>query len=239
MKKFYPVIHVHNLEQVESNIGICKAAGADGIFLINHGRMGSEVFLELVEEVVKDHQRKRDIVVARPTFDVGVNFLGCANLRAMMLAGSTGCSMLWSDNANTDEFSLDPCRQVLKHQRFLADNLQTVPRFFGGVQFKYQPKPGWDIGTSIDRSLPFVDVPTVSGRGTGQAADVDFIRRAHAATQKGLAIASGVDIDNVGSYLPFIDNFLVATSIIDRSSKCELFDASKVNALAERIRKGQ
>jgi predicted TIM-barrel enzyme len=49
-----------------------------------------------------------------------------------------------------------------------------------------------------------------------------------------LAIASGISIENAEVYLPYIDHFLVASSILDKNDE-KLFDEEKLKMLCERI----
>lgn len=58
-------------------------------------------------------------------------------------------------------------------------------------------------------------IPTTTGAGTGIPANVPALARLHKAIggRKPMAIASGVDAQNVYAYLPYIDYFFVATGI--------------------------
>ena len=77
---------------------------------------------------------------------------------------------------------------------------------------------------------------TTSGSGTGQAAELEKIRRMKAALGEApLAIASGITPENVADFLPHTDCFLVATGI---SRSFTELDADKTHALIERVRRG-
>src|SRR5215469_16423548 len=60
-----PVVHVDSLQQAQRNVRIAREAGADGVFLINHG-MADEVLLD-IHTAVADRQTG---------WWVGVNCLG-------------------------------------------------------------------------------------------------------------------------------------------------------------------
>lgn len=215
MKQFYPVIHVRNSYQTEVNACMAKEEGADGVFLVDHY---GEVHSSLVEHIVKNYQDA--------TFKVGVNYLGhhVDNVLHLHKASELGCKMFWVDNSGTDEDNLD------KLDEFIKADIE----IYGGVHFKYQPKSKYTIEESIQRATPYIDYITLSGAKTGKAADIDFIKRAFEASKiLRLAIASGITLKNVDDYLPFIDAFLVATSIIHTNDN---FDKKKLIKLCQKIK---
>jgi predicted TIM-barrel enzyme len=221
--KFLAVIHVHDIEQVIFNINVARNLNADGVFLIDH--FNSNSFNKIIEKFVNEYQT--------PEFSVGVNFLGKNNIEALKLSAQLKCRMLWVDNANVDV----PGQAEALAFKEAQSKLENPPVLFGGVQFKYQNDRGKsNIMQSIINTENLVDIPTLSGDGTGKAADVLFIKQAHSASLGcSLAIASGVSVDNIELFLPYIDYYLVASSIIDKKSKNELFDENKLNELSSRI----
>jgi predicted TIM-barrel enzyme len=81
-----------------------------------------------------------------------------------------------------------------------------------------------------------MDVVTTSGKGTGWAADIKKIQKMKQAMGDfPLAIASGVTPENVTTYLPVADCFLVATGI---SRNFYEFDLAKTRQLINVVRKG-
>lgn len=58
-------------------------------------------------------------------------------------------------------------------------------------------------------------IPTTTGLGTGIPADLSSINRLYKMIdgRKKMAIASGITIENVSSYLPYIDYFFVGTGV--------------------------
>lgn len=231
MKKFYPVVHIRSLPQTLANVELAKNAGADGVFLIDH--FGHPP-LFLIDRVVSDFQDEK--------FSIGINYLGSDNFTALRDAFNVGCKMLWSDNAGMDE---DDYRE--SGLKLLNLQEETGLDFFGGVHFKYQQKPLKSIEESLHRAFDYVRYPTLSGVATGVAADINFIRMASHTWKKeqsndsdpytiGLAIASGISNDNVEMYLPYIDVFLVASSIIDPHLADERFDQLKLEQLCKKIK---
>lgn len=232
-KKFYPVVHIINSKQTLANVRLAKDVGADGTFLINHHGHPPEF---LVAEVISLFQDD--------SFSVGINYLmrSSANVWTFNDAKQIGCRMLWADDAGTDS---NPYQAYGNHILDLQE--KSGIEFFGGVHFKYQQKPNRTLSESLNRAFPYVRYPTLSGRGTGIAAEIELMREAALAWQDeqesdsdshtaGLAIASGISIENVENYLPYIDAFLVASSIIDPNRPNEYFDPIKINQLCKKIK---
>lgn len=211
-----PVIHVDSLAQAHRNAGIARDAGADGVFLINHG-MADEALLDIHEAVADAHHG----------WWVGVNCLGLSAEQAFKSASPKVCGV-WADNAKIEEGeqSQPYAERVLAAQRVQAPNCL----YFGGVAFKYQ-RPVEDLEVACRVAARYMDVVTTSGPGTGHAAEIKKIARMKRALgETPLAIASGITPENVGGYLPHADCFLVATGI---SCSFSELDPARVLALIQ------
>lgn len=214
-----PVIHVSSTEQALRNTVIAREAGADGVFLINHGA-ADRPLLDIHESVATAH----------PGWWVGVNILGLYPDEAFA-AVSPKVAGLWADNAGIEE--------GLEEQPY-AEKVATVQRakaegclYFGGVAFKYQRQVD-DLETACRGASRYMDVVTTSGPGTGKAADTQKISRMkNALGDTPLAIASGITPDNVVDYLPHADSFLVATGISRSFTELE---PKLVRSLIEKVR---
>ena len=112
------------------------------------------------------------------------------------------------------------------------DNIHPI-KLFGSVAFKTQreePNPPLAALKAIELGW----IPTTSGIGTGVAADLDkIIKMKEMIGDSPLAIASGITPENVNSYLPYIDYFLVATGI---SKDFYNFDENKLKDLNNKIK---
>jgi predicted TIM-barrel enzyme len=213
------VIHVESAEQARRNTAIAVRAGADGVFLINHGIRWDEL-LAIHERVAEEF----------PDLWIGVNLLDLAPDEVFVRIGNR-VSGVWVDNACIDE----------RHDaQPNADAIRTAQRksgwtglYFGGVAFKYQRHVD-DLAAACRIASRYMDVVTTSGPGTGRAAAVEKIAAMKAALgEHPLAIASGITPDNVGDYLPFADCFLVATGI---SKSFDELDEDLVKALVAKVR---
>ena len=110
-------------------------------------------------------------------------------------------------------------------------------------------------GTSL-RGVPFAveiedvitrgkaDAILVTGSSTGSPADLDEIRAARAAVESiaertgmraGLVVASGVSAENIAFYAPFVDGFIVGTSIKKEGMTNASVDRGRVRLLLQRL----
>lgn len=214
-----PVVHVTELEQALRNAQIARDAGADGVFLINHGMTD--------DELLWIHAQ---VVTVFPEWWVGVNCLG---LSPQEVFTHVACKVagVWVDNAliHEDQASQPAAEQVMAvQQQYKWQGL-----YFGGVAFKYQ-RPVADLARAAKIAARYMDVVTTSGPGTGRAASPEKIRiMKEALGEAPLAIASGITPENVIDYLPWADCFLVATGI---SRTFEELAPERVQELVDRIR---
>lgn len=214
-----PVVHVESLKQAKRNARAARDAGADGIFLINHG-MVDKALLDIHAAVTE----------ALPDFWIGVNCLGLSP-HQVFLAVSPSVGGVWVDNPGIDEDRDDQPYA----ERVVALRQSHAPAclYFGGVAFKYQ-RPVEDLEAACRVAAKYMDVVTTSGPGTGHAADIEKIRRMKVALgETPLAIASGITPENVREYLPYADSLLVATGISRNDTE---LDPGLTRCLVERVR---
>ena len=203
-KRFFPVVHISTEEQTLRNVEIANKAGADGVFLINHGNVQTD----LMEVITKVHQEFPDVWL-------GVNRLGTATEDAFNVLPPY-IKGVWADNAHIHsgpggELSLDTAEDIDTNKRRAKFN----GLYFGGFAFKYTQQPD-NLEDAAKWATWYIDVITTSGAGTGHAADIEKVKAIHEAVEgHPLAIASGITPDNVEEFLPYIDDFLVATGISD------------------------
>jgi len=215
-KVFLPVIHVmpRRLGAAISSINTVIAAGADGVWLIDHETASDDAPVKLARFFRR---------TGPPGFWVGVNTLCCsaADAAAQLCAagdvdGRAIFDGLWSDDCG-------------------EERIDTRLMHFGGVAFKYQREvPPSGYAAAIEAALAVgVDVVTTSGPETGVAASIDKLRAFREVLgDRPLAVASGVSIDNVRAQLPFVDAFLVASSI---EHEWGVINYDKARALADAI----
>lgn len=217
-----PVIHVVNTEQAIENVLLAQQCQTDGVFLINHDLSW--------EKLLAVHA---SCVAAIPGFWIGVN---CLDLEPYQVFKEIDAHVagVWTDNAMIEESCIHQSKAVKVLQAIEESGWRGL--YFGGVAFKYQ-RVVEDVQTAARVAVPFVDVVTTSGPGTGISADPDKIRSMRSGVGSApLAIASGVTPENVSGYLPFADCFLVATGICQT---IEVLDEDLTNELVSRVRNYQ
>lgn len=223
----FVVVHVTSVDQAHRNLDIALRGGADGMFLIQHG--GDET-LPLFD-IQESYLACFDEYESKPW--IGVNKLQFNPLDAFLTYSGLQTNGVWCD----DSFPTDTYFTL---RTWLARQLQAggTPLYFGGVAFKYRGEvPASRLGIVTCRAAETVDVVTTSGEQTGTPPSVEKILTMRAALGGNvpLAIASGISAENVKDYLPYVDAFLVASSI---SQKFDELDLDAVRRLADVIHAG-
>lgn len=194
-----PVIHCKNIMQTFPNVDMCVQHNTKGVFLINHG-ISSKSMGEIYKE----------IRLIFPELWIGINFLGLETKDMFFYAKDLGdINGIWADCSEIDdtkEIQIDADK--INKERSDWNGL-----YFGGVDFKYQ-LPVNDITKTTKIAKDFMDVITTSGVGTGYAPEVDKIKTMKkVAGDIPLAIASGINADNIHLFWDYADCFLVSTGI--------------------------
>jgi phosphoribosylanthranilate isomerase len=199
-----PVIHMINQNQVLTNVKTCVESGVSKVFIINHQSPSSEL--------IKCASYIKGLY---PDLWVGVNMLDVHVNDAILY--DFDFDGLWCDQTLSVNDS--------KTRKFRG-------MLFTGLAFKYQPQPS-DIETACKEAIDATVIPTTSGAGTGKEANLSKILtiRRHL-SEHPMAIASGVNADNIVSYKGVINYLLVASSI---TSKSEIIDKDKLKELLEKI----
>jgi predicted TIM-barrel enzyme len=216
--KFTAVLHLKNDELAVEQAKVAMTNGADGLFLIDHGRTSKRLLLS--------YQKVR---AALPNAWIGINFLDASPAEAVSLIPGDA-QALWIDDGGIDEANKDqPLAQELYRK---LCQLRPGVLLFGGVAFKYQG-PVASPARAASLAVSCMDVVTTSGAGTGEAPDIDKIKAMKKAigTHK-LAVASGLSAENAKEFAPYVDCFMVATSISDTF---HTLDPRKVAALADAL----
>jgi predicted TIM-barrel enzyme len=200
MKRFFPVIHIDDIEQAQRQVGIAVDCKADGVWLISH-TMNHTLTMAVFEQV-----RSRD-----KHLWIGINLLGSTPYAAMnAVTMPESLNGLWCDVAGIDDHGVS---QGAKDTWDLKNERGWTGEYFGSVAFKAGPDVK-DAPRVARMATPYMDVVTTSGTATGVAAPVEKLRDMKDAIGKfRLAVASGITPDNVREYLPYVDDYFVATGI--------------------------
>ena len=217
-----PVVHPISREAALEAIRVARTCGVKGVFLIDQGMSEREV-LRLAREVRDQY----------PSLWIGLNLLSRTAAKTLTTTYNRGWRVdgIWSDWAGIEENrvvgSSHPVAEAFLNARRAArwDGL-----YFGGVAFKYQREVApSDLGVAAEMSVPYMDVLCTSGPGTGHPADIEKVRALRAGLgDHAMALASGVTPENVRSYMPYVQAFLVGTGI---EQQLGVFDPAKIEAL--------
>jgi hypothetical protein len=200
-----PVIHMVNEKQVFINLDTCFKYNIKKVFLINH-RVTVKALLNCAELVRKAH----------PKLWLGLNMLGQHPLTS--IGQDLDYDGMWVDETITSGIS-EECREFRG-------------MLFTGLAFKYQPQPKYLKEACQDARFAS-DVATTSGAGTGQAANLEKIKliREYLGNHP-MAIASGINADNVKDYKGLANYLLVASSF---TSHDEYIIPEKLMAILEQL----
>lgn len=198
-KVLLPVIHVKTEGQMLRNAKITYDLGCDGVFLINHGISYKEM-LAYYYSLLKQY----------PDWWIGVNCLDLYPASVFESIPRT-VSGVWVDNAMIEENSEEQKYAEIIQRSKEHSGWQGL--YFGGVAFKYQ-RAVEELSKAARIAAQYMDVVTTSGPATGEAAErKKIIEMKEAIGDTPLAIASGVNPQNIETYLDYADCFLVATGI--------------------------
>lgn len=205
----YVVVHPASPDSILKAVAVASEAGADGAFLINQG-MGEDELRQV---------RKRLQVPAG--FRMGLNLLGSSLADMLLRTYLDQYDMLWSDSPRLRDL-------IWSRTEAYAGEL------FGSVAFKGQaPVSDEELPAVAAYAATKVQWVTTSGPCTGRPPRPEKI----AALRKvlppeRLALASGVSIENIHTYLPDVGAYLVASSL---ESEWGVLDPAEVRELAQVI----
>jgi predicted TIM-barrel enzyme len=216
---FIAVVHVEDETTMLRNVAVAQKQGADGVFLISHARVQWPQLLSLY------HAARARF----PSYWMGVNMLDLRAREAVALHRYTGDGV-WADDAGVySNADTTEARRVARSRA--SGGWKGI--YFGGVAFKHQRQVA-DFAEAACAAIPYVDVVTTSGSATGTAPDPHKIQcMKEAIGRHPLAIASGMTPDNVATFMPWADCFLVATGI---SSSFTELNPRLVRAFSEAVR---
>ena len=201
MSLVYPVIHNKNQELTIQQANLAYQAGADGIFLISHCGKDNEILI--TASLLREN--------FTPKFNIGVNLLSTNTVTALELVKQSKLDMLWGDVCGVSSRGLNEMGESLSSN--LDTRLKYSPmQLFASVAFKYQPIDPDPVRAGRN-ALEAGFIPTTSGSATGEAPTVDKIRDMSEGTHGLLAVASGMTVDNINLYKPYLSHILVSTGV--------------------------
>lgn len=226
--RVYPVVHINTPDVAFEQGAAALEAGADGVYLIDHLSANPEGTFSTFNRLVQE----------RPEAFVGMNLLGYEPsfaLHAMRRAVASSKLSREPDALWTDDILEGRAASRTGEAKRYRDRYEMKTRILGGVAFKYTstytdvPKTAARLASFLE---PYVDTVTTSGHGTGKAPSYEKISAMKAVIKGDLAVASGIDVENISRYHGTVDEILAASSI-ETESYSGIFDQSKLHDLIE------
>lgn len=208
----HPVIHLRSPDQAITEGEKALDYGADGVFLIDH-RVDYDT-----NQLIDAFNGLRE---SRPKSFIGVNLLQLSAVRALEYLEDSHKekrlsqlpNALWADDI--DGLSKEEYKSVEEMKMAIGKSASNV-LLLGGIAFKYSGSYTEDPNEAagqVERLQPFVDVVTTSGRATGEPPTVAKIHAMKQVAEKPIAVASGLNANNLKYFAGLVDMVLVASSI--------------------------
>lgn len=206
--KVFPVIHVTSREQALYDVTIVDRHPVNGVFLIDHDANDRRLIGCI-----------RAVRSAFPDQFIGVNLIGRSygqtlGILCRAFKKHIPVDAIWTDNSG---LHIEKDAVGLR----LIDSANRTPGWegihFGGVAYgRQQHVPLEQLPTLGALARAHIDIPTTSGPGPGQEADIERLR----ALRQGLgdhpfALVGGVTPYNIRRYIGIVDHILVSTGILD------------------------
>lgn len=193
--KVYPVIHYFDDNTTIQEAKIAKEYGADGVFLISH--IGNDENLIYLAKKIKNDLN----------FRTGLNLLTFEQLHTANIVRANNIDMVWFDNCGVSSEGLNTLGQELSEFSIKNPNIE----IYGSIAFKYQKhEPNPSLTAKIAYNAGFI--PTTSGLATGKAPDINKMSSMFSENNI-LAVASGMNNDNISIFKNYLTHILVSTGI--------------------------
>ncbi len=212
-----PVVHILNKAQALAEASLIFSSGCDGLWLINHH--GDDHLTLSLAKTLKE---------AHPNRLIGVNLLSMDAETALKSCLALNIKNLWLDRAGIHSTYKDDELIRKLSQAHLDEGIN----IFAGTAFKYQ-RPDNNPAAAAQIASSNNLIATTSGVGTGHAADLDKIKTMSVAVNGELAVASGLTVENIATYAPYVKYALVATGV---SRDEHHLEPEKLNAFVEQVR---
>ena len=159
----------------------------------------------------------REVKKAHPRLPLGIQILAGANREALSAALAAGADFIRAEafvfGHVADEGYMDSCAgALLRHRQAIGAEHVAI---FTDIKKKHSAHAitaDVDIVQTAHAAEFFLsDGLILTGAATGEAASVDELRAVYAATKLPVLVGSGITAENLKSYLPIADAFIVGS----------------------------
>jgi membrane complex biogenesis BtpA family protein len=206
------------LDHAQRDADALLEGGADGLIVENMWDLPYYVATDVeIEAVVAQGVAARKIKEMAGV-PVGVNVIHNGWQAELSIAVAAGldfmrvCILTGARLWDTGDFDGGCAAELLRRRKALgAEHI----KLFADVDKKHSvPFPGIDLETHIEWTEFYrPDALIVSGRMTGDAPDVEKVRRAKEAATRPILMGSGTTAANIGAFLQYADGAIVGTSL--------------------------
>lgn len=189
------------------NVEASLEGGADAVILINEWCTYQEL-----ESTIRETKKEF------PKLKLGVNYLGDEKDEpygfqgSFQLAKEYDLDIVWTDFSGVDEINEKPLVNLHEIERYRYEKAF----YCSGVHMKYSTlkNPQKSIVKSSMQAMGWVDGIILTGEKTGVAVNTDKVKSVFPELNGyPLGVASGVNAQNVEQILPYMDFFIVSSSL--------------------------
>lgn len=183
----------------------------------------------------------REVKHAVPALPLGIQILAGANVEALSVALGAGADFIRAEafvfGHVADEGYMDSCAGVLlRHRKAIGAEHIAV---FTDIKKKHSAHAitaDVDIVQTAHAAEYFLsDGLILTGAATGEAASAEELRAVHAATKLPVLVGSGITAENLGTYLPLADAFIVGSSFKKDGYWANPLDPDRIRRLLDRM----
>ena len=183
----------------------------------------------------------RAVKQAHPQLPLGIQILAGANREALSAALAAGADFIRAEafvfGHVADEGYMDSCAgALLRHRKAIGAEHIAI---FTDIKKKHSAHAvtaDVDIVQTAHAAEYFLsDGLILTGAATGEAASADELRAVHAATRLPVLVGSGITADNLKTYLPLADAFIVGSHFKRDGHWANPLDPARVRRLLDAL----
>lgn len=183
----------------------------------------------------------REVKRAHPTLPLGLQILAGANNEALSAALAAGADFIRAEafvfGHVADEGYMDSCAgTLLRHRKAIGAEHIAI---FTDIKKKHSAHAltaDVDIVQTAHAAEYFLsDGLILTGAATGEAASADELRAVYAATQLPVLVGSGITADNLKTYLPLADAFIVGSHFKQDGHWANPLDPARIRRLLDTL----
>ena len=227
----------HALRDAEALI----SGGVDGLMVENMWDLPYYVGTEVPPEEMTAQAVAARAIVEAVDVPVGINVIHNGGRVTLAIAVAAGadfirvCLLTGARVWDTGELDRGCAAELLRWRKNLgAEHI----KIFADVDKKHSVAfPGIDLATHIEwTEFYLADALIVSGKMTGDAPELEKVRRAKELATRPILMGSGTTIDNVAEFLQYADGAIVGTALKVDGIAENLVDVERVKRYMEAVR---